>query len=99
MIISFPRPRWNSKKADWAAYSKNLDKCLGWIPPTQNNYERDVGVVTSTAKNSITRSTVKYIHQDEMTEVMNSMNRLLLLGIRKWLTSYYIAYTLIDEKA
>lgn len=55
LITSFPRPRWNFGKADWGSYSDRLDKCVGWIPPTANNYERFCGAVIATAKKCIPR--------------------------------------------
>lgn len=44
-------PRWNF----WSIYAENLDKCLGWIAPTWQNYERFVGATTSETKASISR--------------------------------------------
>lgn len=55
LVTTIPRPRWNFKKAKWEIFSKELDKCLGWIPATSNNYNRFVGAVTSTAKKCIPR--------------------------------------------
>jgi hypothetical protein len=55
LITSYPRPRWNLQKANWKAFSQDLDKCLGWIPPNKSNYERYVGAVISTAKKHIPR--------------------------------------------
>lgn len=55
LIRSIPRPRWNFKRADWKKFSSELDKCLGWIPPTSKNYARFVGAVISTAKKCIPR--------------------------------------------
>lgn len=55
LIKSTPRPRWNFGKADWPTFADNLDKCLGWIPPTKDNYERFSGAVTSTAKKCMPR--------------------------------------------
>ncbi|XP_072389305.1 uncharacterized protein [Diabrotica undecimpunctata] len=55
IITSFPRPRWNFKKADWTTFTERLDKCLGWITPTRENYMRFVGAVISTAKKTIPR--------------------------------------------
>lgn len=55
LVTSTPHPRWNFKKADWGKFSKDLDKCLGWIPPMSKNYSRFIGAVTSTAKKCIPR--------------------------------------------
>ena len=55
LVTSFPRPRWNFQKANWEAFSSNLDRCLGWIPPKANNYTRFVGAVISSAKKAIPR--------------------------------------------
>jgi hypothetical protein len=55
LITSFPRPRWNLQKANWKEYARNLDKCLGWIPPKAANYNRFVGAVIATAKKHIPR--------------------------------------------
>jgi hypothetical protein len=55
LITSFPRPRWNFQKANWSAFSRDLDRCLGWIPPKGENYSRFVGAVISTAKKYIPR--------------------------------------------
>lgn len=55
VIRSFPRARWNFKKANWSAFSKNLDKCVGWIPPVSSSYNRFVGAVICTAKKCIPR--------------------------------------------
>lgn len=55
IITSLPRPRWNFRRADWPRFSTDLDKCLGWIPPTSENYERFTGAVISTAKKHIPR--------------------------------------------
>jgi hypothetical protein len=55
LISSFPRPRWNFQKANWPAFSGDLDKCLGWIPPRACNYSRFAGAIISTAKKHIPR--------------------------------------------
>lgn len=55
IINSFPRPRWNFLKADWTTFAEDLDKCLGWIPPTRDSYDRFVGAVISTAKKNVPR--------------------------------------------
>nr|CAI5839543.1 unnamed protein product [Callosobruchus analis] len=55
IIRSFPRPRWNFAKANWPAFSRDLDKCFIWIPPTYKHYKRFVGAVISTAKEHIPR--------------------------------------------
>ncbi|XP_072375796.1 uncharacterized protein, partial [Diabrotica undecimpunctata] len=46
---------WNFKKADWTTFTERLDKYLGWITPTRENYMRFVGAVISTAKKTIPR--------------------------------------------
>ncbi|XP_072381681.1 uncharacterized protein [Diabrotica undecimpunctata] len=55
IITSFSRPRWNFKKADWTTFTERLDKSLGWITPTRENYIRFVGAVISTVKKTIPR--------------------------------------------
>ncbi|KAI5739368.1 hypothetical protein M8J77_018417 [Diaphorina citri] len=55
LVTSFPRPRWNFQKADWVGFADGLDKCLGWIPPITDNYQRFCGAVLSTAKKYIPR--------------------------------------------
>lgn len=55
VIRSFPRPRWNFKKANWTIFSDNLNKTLGWIPPKGTNYERLKGAIISAAKAAIPR--------------------------------------------
>lgn len=55
LVYSHPRPRWNFKKAKWDVFAENLDKCLGWIPPKANNYERLVGAIICAAKKAIPR--------------------------------------------
>ncbi|KAI5732229.1 hypothetical protein M8J77_023660 [Diaphorina citri] len=55
LVISYPRPRWNFKKADWKSFAQKLDKCLGWIPPTSKNYNRFCGAVIHVAKSCMPR--------------------------------------------
>lgn len=55
LVSSIPRPRWNFKKANWPLFTNELDKCLRFIPPTSDNYNRFVDLVISTAKKTIPR--------------------------------------------
>lgn len=55
LVTSIPRARWNFNKANWPAFTSDLDKCLRWIPPTHANYDRFTGAVISTAKKHIPR--------------------------------------------
>lgn len=55
LLSSFPRPRWNFRKADWNGYKSHLDKVLGWITPTAKNYKRFCGAVISSAKKYMPR--------------------------------------------
>lgn len=55
LVNSHPHPRWNLAKADWNKYAVQLDKTLGWIPPTSQNYNRFCKAVWSSAKKSIPR--------------------------------------------
>lgn len=55
LVRSFPRPRWNFRKARWGDFSGGLDKCLGWVPPEADNYQRFVNATIETAKKTIPR--------------------------------------------
>ncbi|XP_072392313.1 uncharacterized protein [Diabrotica undecimpunctata] len=55
IIRLFPCRRWNFKKANWPAFTSNLDKCLGWIPPKSQNYGRLTGAIITSAKATIPR--------------------------------------------
>lgn len=55
IIQSIPHARWNFQKADWSAFSAELDKCIRWIPPKHYNYQRLVGAIISTAKKFMPR--------------------------------------------
>lgn len=55
LISSFPRPRWNFRKANWPDFSRDLDKCIRWIPPRHTCYSRFVSAIISTAKKHIPR--------------------------------------------
>jgi hypothetical protein len=55
LMQSMPLPRWNLQKADWAAFAKDMDSAIRWIPPTAENYMRFVGLTTTIAKKHIPR--------------------------------------------
>lgn len=61
-ISSFPQPR-NFKRADCKNFCTNLDKCLGLIPPTTENYQRFTKAVTDTTKIQFLKNTAKNTYQ------------------------------------
>lgn len=80
IIRSFPRPRWNFSKANWLAFSRDLDKCLIWIPPTYKHYKRFVGAAISTAKKHIPRG---FRNQDGPTRAkQNTRNTLTVVMLK-----------------
>lgn len=82
LITSIPCPRWNFRRVYCDEFSTDLDKCLGWMPPTSKNYHRFVGTVISTTKRYIPRKYRKeytFVSQletgdQELDELLHSLN-------------------------
>lgn len=55
VIRSYPKPRWNFKKANWKKFTEQTDANIRWIKPTFNNYDRFVGVIKGAARRCIPR--------------------------------------------
>lgn len=55
LVSSFPAPRWNFSKANWAKFKKECDDNIRWIEPIISNYERFVNMVIAVASKSIPR--------------------------------------------
>lgn len=34
-MFSIPHPLYSFRRVNWPGFSEQLDKCLGWIPPTR----------------------------------------------------------------
>src|SRR3978361_1012778 len=52
---SLNKPRWNFQKANWAEYSRLVNRHLRWISPSPLNYNIFVGVVKAAARKTIPR--------------------------------------------
>lgn len=57
LMNSMPLPRWNFRRANWDAFSKDLDSSLieKNLQPTANNYDEFVSLVIKAAKSNIPR--------------------------------------------
>lgn len=55
LVSSFSPLRWSFKKADWSAFTINLEKVLPFIPTKCDNYNRFVEALIGTAKKAIPR--------------------------------------------
>jgi hypothetical protein len=81
LMISIPKPRWNFLRADWKAFTDDLDHVIQFIPARLNSYERFAKAVIAAAKRPIPRG---YRNQyipgwnvrcDELYEEYNSSHR------------------------
>jgi len=63
-IRSFPKPRWNFRKANWVDYGNELDHIISWILPKASSYDRFVGAIQSVARKYIPRGFRKFYIND-----------------------------------
>jgi len=49
------RRKFNFRKADWTAFSNELDKRISCLPPTSDNYDQFVEIVTTVSRKTIPR--------------------------------------------
>lgn len=54
-----PKAKVELQKAKWSEFARELNKIIGWIPPTDKNYSRFTGALISIAKKTIPRGSRK----------------------------------------
>lgn len=55
MVNSFPKSRWNFNKANWDAFSEEMEHTIQFIHPCRHNYNRFCNLIKSIAKKHIPR--------------------------------------------
>ena len=55
LVHSFPKSRWNFNKANWEAFSEEMEHTIQFIHPCRYNYNRFCNVLKSIAKKHMPR--------------------------------------------